>query len=259
MAGSSDAGRQSRSLTTRDHRPWPVPQRPWLMGQTWNDLLFCHWPVPPDLIRGVVPAELPLDLRDGSAWVGVTPFFVSGLRLRGTPPVPVLSRFPEVNVRTYVIVDEKPGIYFLSLDTSRRSAVTAARRTYRLPYFQSRIRYHRRKDGSVGFESRRTSRDGPPANLNIRYEPLPGPLDAPPESIDRWFTERYCLYTLDEARNVNRGAIHHPPWPLRPARAEIVENGMTAPFGIELTGAPLVHFSGRQDVVLWPIEPAGSV
>jgi len=110
------------------------------MAQTWNDLLFAHWPVAPNVLRALVPPELPLDTYDGTAWLAVTPFHMTGIRARGLPPIPGLSRFPELNVRTYVILDGKPGVYFFSLDVTSRMAVWGARTFYRLPYFHAHMR-----------------------------------------------------------------------------------------------------------------------
>jgi uncharacterized protein YqjF (DUF2071 family) len=224
------------------------------MGQSWLDLLFAHWRIDPEALREVVPPQLPLDIHEGCAWIGITPFLVRGLRLRGTLPVPVLSTFAEINVRTYVTVGDRPGIHFLSLDAASRPAVFAARRAYRLPYFHSEIDLHEGDDGPE-FRARRTSTDGPPAEFAARYQPIGGPVGGE-GSLERWLTERYCLYTLDEEQRVLRAEIHHPPWPLRPAAADISANTMAAPFGIGLGEEPLLHFSARQDVVFWPIEPA---
>ena len=253
----SDSLRQPEVLEETSHRPWPLPERPWFMGQIWLDLLFAHWRLPEDALRRVVPEQLPLDTYEGSAWLGVTPFGVRGLRLRGTVPVPVVSSFPEINVRTYVRVGGKPGIYFLSLDAASWAAVYAARRSYRLPYFHSRIATDR-ADGSVRYSARRTSGDGPPAEFEARYRPEGELRPLESGTLERWLTERYCLYTLNERQQIQRGEIHHPPWPLRRASAEIAFNTMTAAFGIELGDRPLLHFSSRQDVALWPIAPIAS-
>ena len=138
------ARRQRASLDRVAHRPWPLPDGPWVMGQTWADLLFCHWPVAPETIRPHVADALDLDLFDGDAWVSVTPFEVQGTRVRGTLPPPLLSRFPELNVRTYVTFGERPGIWFFSLDAANPFAVEGARRLYRLPYHRARMRAERR-------------------------------------------------------------------------------------------------------------------
>jgi hypothetical protein len=246
---SPAARRQATSLEEHEHRPWALPDRPWVMGQTWEDLLFAHWPVDPEALERVVPPQLPLDLVDGKAWVGVTPFAVKGLRVRGAPPPPVLSSFPEINVRTYATVNGQPGIFFFSLDTSSRLGVETARRSYRLPYFHARQRF----DGRT-FESTRTHADGPPAEFRGSYRPAGDASPAPPGSIDHFLTERYCLYTLDAQGNVWRGEIHHRPWPLQAAEADIELNTMGEQVGLDLKGTPLLHFAARQDVVFWRIE-----
>ena len=131
--------RQSGALASVRHRPWPLPKGQWVLAQTWLDLLFAHWRLPASLVRANVPPELPLDEFDGAAWIGVTPFRLTGLRAHWTYPLPVLSAFPELNVRTYVSFGGKPGIYFFSLDAGSALAVAAARRFYRLPYYWSEM------------------------------------------------------------------------------------------------------------------------
>src|SRR4051812_11749009 len=103
------------------------------MAQTWESLLFAHWRVEPEELRPHVPEEIPIDTFDGSAWIGVTPFIASDVRPRLTPPMPGVSRFPEINVRTYATIDGKPGIWFFSLDTPNPLVNEAARRGYRVP------------------------------------------------------------------------------------------------------------------------------
>jgi hypothetical protein len=114
------AWRQARTLRDTGHRPWPVPDGPWIMGQSWERLLFAHWRIDQARLRRFVPPLIPLDTFDGSAWIGVTPFLVGGLRLRFLPPLPGTARFPEINVRTYATIEERPGIYFFSLDVPER-------------------------------------------------------------------------------------------------------------------------------------------
>ena len=254
LGAITTAIRQRATLGDTAHRPWALPETSWFMGQSWIDLLFAHWAVDRAALERLVPPQLrPLDSHDGKTWLGVTPFRVEGLRMHHTPPPPNLSRFLEVNVRTYVTVDGKPGIYFLSLDASSRAAVAAARRTYRLPYFHARM--NRSRDaGGIRFASQRASRDGPDARLACRYGPDGRVAPPRPGTLEHFLTERYCLYTLDDAGAIQRADIHHPPWPLQPARADFNVNTMTAPYGIELSGDPLLHFSGRQDVVLWTIS-----
>jgi uncharacterized protein YqjF (DUF2071 family) len=249
---AGDIALQHRSLAETAHRPWPLSTRPWVMGQTWHDLLFAHWAVPADAVNRLLAPPLRAQLYGGHAWLGVTPFVVSGLRLRGTPPLPWLSRFPELNVRTYVEVDGKPGIYFFSLDTARAPAVWAARRGYLLPYFHARMS-RRRAGAEVRFESTRRDRSGPPTRFSGAYRAT-GPTAEDP--LARWLAERYCLYVVDRGGRVLRGDIHHPPWKLQPAEGDLAAQGMATPLGIDLEGEPLLHYSARQDVLFWRLAQA---
>jgi uncharacterized protein YqjF (DUF2071 family) len=229
-----------------------MPDRPWWMGQSWENLLFAHWRVPLEDLRPVVPPELPLDVIEGSAWVGVTPFRVCGLRPRGVPPPPVISRFPELNVRTYVTLNRRPGIYFFSLDAASRPAAAVARRLYRLPYFRARMRVTE-SGGWFHYASERTDRRGAPAAFAARYRPTTEVFLPSPGTLAHSLTERYCLYTLDARRRVRRGDIHHPPWSLQAAEAHIERNTMAAGLPVALADPPLLHFARRQDVVFWPL------
>ncbi len=222
------------------------------MGQTWEDLLFAHWPVTTQALRRVVPEQLRLDEFAGTAWIGITPFIVRALRPRLLPPPVVGSRFPELNVRTYVTVEDRPGIWFLSLDAASPVAVAAARCAYRLPYFSAHMAAVRQQ-GFLAYSSERTSGDGPPARLDVEYAPAGDVFTARPGELEHFLTERYCLYTLDGAQRIHRTDIHHPPWPLQPAQATFSANTMTAGLGIPLPDQPpLAHFSRCQDVVVWP-------
>lgn len=212
------------------------------MAQTWLDLLFAHWPVPPEALRPHLPAALPIDTFDGAAWIGITPF-VATLRPRG---LPTLLRFPELNVRTYTTVDGRPGIWFFSLDASSAAAVLGARLSYRLPYLRAQMTVGRDAT-SVRYRSDRAD-----ASLHITYAPTGPPAPATPGTLDHFLTERYSLYTTGFGR-ILRADIQHPPWPLQPATASIARNTM-AP--VELPARePLLHFARRQDVLIWAPAP----
>jgi uncharacterized protein YqjF (DUF2071 family) len=246
--------RQSASLEESEHRPWPLPESSWVMGQTWDDLLFAHWRVDADAVRALVAAGLELDLYEGEAWLGVTPFVLTGLRARGLPPFPVVSSFPELNTRTYVTLDGKPGIWFFSLDAASDLAVEAARRGYKLPYFRAAMSAVER-DGWIAYESRRRDSRGASAAFRAQYRPDGEVFEAAEGSLAHFLTERYCLYALD-GDIIRRAEIHHRPWALQSAEAAIEENAMPPP-GIELPDEePLLHYSARQDVVIWPLEDA---
>jgi hypothetical protein len=236
-------------LRATAHRPWPLPPGPWIMVQIWHDLLFAHWPIPPEVMRQHVPAELPLDLFEGQAWIGVVPFHMSNVRPRWVPPLPGLSRFPELNVRTYVTVDHKPGVYFFSLDAGNLPAVRAARAFYHLPYFQARMRVHVAGDNVI-YSSRRLSGK---AELQAQYHPTTETQLRDRGTPEHWLTERYCLYTVHRGR-IYRGDIHHLPWPLQDASADFPKNTMAAAANVTLPHrAPLLHFSRQQEVLIWPL------
>ena len=244
--------RQNAVLEHTEHRPWPLPEGSWIMGQTWEDLLFAHWRAPAEQLQALLHDGLELDLYEDEAWIGVVPFRLSGLRARGLLPLPFVSSFLELNTRTYVTAGGKPGIWFFSLDASSELAVEAARFGYKLPYFRADMHAEWR-DGSLAFESRRRDSRGAPAAFAARYRPIGDLLDADPRSLAHFLTERYCLYTSDEGR-LRRIEIHHEAWPLQPAEAAVEENTM-APRGVELVDEePLLHFSARQDAVFWPFD-----
>ena len=239
------------------HRPWAMPDGPWIMTQSWHDLLFAHWPVGADALRSLVPPGLELDLFDGQAWVGIVPFHMTNVAPRGVPALPWVSAFAELNVRTYVRVGSKPGVHFLSLDAASSVAVGVARTMFHLPYYPASMKVES-EDGYVRYTSRRTVTDGAPAEFVARYRPT-GPVSAAvPGSLDYFLTERYCLYTVNEAFELRRLEIHHPPWPLQAAEATIDVNTMAAAAGIRLPSmAPLLHFAKRQDMVAWAPAAVG--
>lgn len=236
------------------HRPWPMPSSPWIMTQTWNDLLFAHWPVDAAVLRPRVPASFELDLFNGAAWIGIVPFHMTNVAPRFVPALPWVSAFPELNVRTYVTQGGKPGVFFFSLDAGNPLAVGTARALLNLPYFSAAMTVDlpddARQDGAIVYTSRRPST--PVAAFTARYR---GRGDRTPPvrgTLEYFLTERYCLYAVDHTRRGYRLEIHHPPWDLETADAEITVNTMAGAAGIQLPPiAPLLHFSKRQDAVCW--------
>jgi uncharacterized protein len=229
------------------------------MAQTWERLLFAHWPVSEEVLRSLVPAGLTLQTFDGRAWLGITPFMLSGLRLRAVPLLPSLAPFPELNVRTYVTLDDRPGVFFFSLDAASALAVAGARSVYSLPYFRARFTVTSGRTGVV-YHCRRTHRGAPPAEFSAGYRPI-GPIMAcTPGTLGHWLTERYCLYAVTRGGRLRRAEIHHPVWPLQWAEAEIRTNTMTDGLGIQLPRSdPVLHFAERLDVYVWPPETLGNL
>lgn len=242
-------------LDETTHRPWPMPDQPWIMTQTWHDLLFAHWPIDAAVMRAKVPASLELDLFEGQAWIGVVPFQMRNVTPRGLPSLPWVSAFPELNVRTYVRIGDKAGVFFFSLDAANALAVATARTLFHLPYFQADMQVDvEDRTNRVTYRSRRTSTDGPPAEFVGTYRPV-GPVFNPrPGSLEYFLTERYCLYAVDGGGGTHICEIHHPLWPLQIAEAEVSVNNMARAAGFMLPDvAPLLHFAVRQDMVAFPL------
>jgi uncharacterized protein len=225
-----------------------LPSGSWRLGQTLKDLLFAHWRVDADALRRLLPDAVRLQTHDGEAWLGLSPFRVAALRLRGTLPLPRASSFLQLNVRTYVTAGGKPGIWFFSLDASNRLAVEAARRTYKLPYFHARMSAEPQGEW-IEYESARAGHV-----FSARYRPSGEVFAAAPGSLEEFLAERFCLYTVDERGRLYRAEIHHAPWPLQPAEAAIELNTM-APGEPALSGDELLlHFARAQDIVVWPLK-----
>jgi uncharacterized protein YqjF (DUF2071 family) len=214
--------------------------------QRWHDLLFAHWPIPVEAARRLVPPGLNIDQHEGTTWVGVVPFRMSGVAPRGVPSLPGLSAFPELNARLYVERDGKPGVWFLSLDAARLVAVWGARRFFHLPYFHARMAVSDRD--RIDYRSRRR---GQPVRFAASYGPCGPPAEPRPGTLEHFLTERYCLYAQAPDGGLRRLEIHHLPWALQPATAEITCNELLVPHALEVSGAPLLHFVRRQDMVMW--------
>jgi uncharacterized protein YqjF (DUF2071 family) len=222
------------------------------MKQTWHDLLFSHWPFPPEQLRPLVPPQLSLDMFEGQCWIGVVPFWMSGVRPRLVPPLPGFSRFPELNVRTYVTYGGKPGVFFFSLDAANYPAVWAARKFFHLPYFHASMN-STEHNVSILYSSRRP---GGHAEFRASFRPIAPVHLAEKGSLADWLTARFCLYTTHQGQ-IYRCEIHHLPWPLQAAEAEFDRNTMAEAAHIALPNLPpLLYFSKRLEVLIWPLRRA---
>ncbi len=241
------------------HRPRPLPSGRWAMTQRWNDLLFAHWPIPASAMTPLLPEGLQVDPYQGSAWLGVVPFWLDRIKIRGVPPIPGARSFPDLNLRTYVRDEHTgtPGVSFFSLDASNLLAVAAARLLYHLPYHWADMRLDQRTEREFSFYSRRRfSRR--PIEFQARYRGL-GPTRKLAESrsgpLEYFLTERYCLFARNRDGQPIRANLHHVPWPLEEAEAEIERNDLAAAIGLRLPDVePVLHYSRRLAVYVWPAE-----
>jgi uncharacterized protein YqjF (DUF2071 family) len=227
---------------------WPV------MYQTWDKLLFLHWPVAAERLRPLIAPRLSLDTFEGQAWVSMTPFTMRGIRPVFLPPLPIVSQSHELNVRTYVHMDGVPGVWFFSLDASNTLAVLGARAALGLPYFRARMRLQEEHAG-IQFTSTRTHPWAPAARFEGTWshgEPLPLP---PPGSLDFFLVERYCLYTV-HWRRLYRVRIFHRPWPLCRSERLSLTSTMLESHGLPTPSeAPRLHAQAEPlRVAIWPPE-----
>lgn len=241
------------------HRPRPLPSGRWAITQRWNDLLFAHWPVPVAQVAALLPDWLEVDTFQGTAWLGVVPFWLDRIKIRGVPPIPGARSFPDLNLRTYVRdqFTGTPGVYCFSLDASNLLAVLAARAFYHLPYHWSQMLLEPRSEREFAFYSKRrfTNR---PVIFNVRYRGM-GPSAKLAEcragTFEYYFTERSCLYSSNRAGHPIRANLHYVAWPLEEAEAEIERNDLAAAVGLKLPDtSPILHYSRRQAVYIWPRE-----
>lgn len=248
----------SRLLDQTEHRPWPLPDGPWVMSQRWCNVLFAHWPVPARILRDQIPSTLTLDTWEDQAWLGIVPFCMEAVRPRGIPALPGVSHFPELNLRTYVRRNDKPGVWFFSLDAGHPLAVRLARTFFHLPYFDARM--HSESAGPyIRYRSQRTHAQAHPASFQALYAPHGKRFTATAGSLEYWLTERYCLYAASPRGQLYCGEIHHSPWLLQRAEAELQRNTLAVPLGLNVQAAPhLLHFARALDVLVWPLQAVKS-
>jgi uncharacterized protein YqjF (DUF2071 family) len=220
------------------------------MTMRWHDLLFAHWPVDPARVAPLLPPGIELETWDGTAWIGLVPFTMSGVRLRPLPPLPGSSAFAEVNVRTYVRAGGRSGVWFFSLDAASRGAVEAARFGLGLPYLNAEFDV-RAAGKHVDYRVRRTDGRAAAGALAIRYRPI-GPADTRVDPFSAWLTARFSMFSERRGRLL-RTDIVHGPWPLARAAAEIDIETLVAADGLRRPDtAPILHFARRLDVRAWP-------
>ena len=235
---------------TDSDRTWPLPARSHLMRMSWHDLLFVHWSFEPGEIERLLPDGLRIDTFDGRAWVGVVPFRMSDVAPRFVPAIPWLSAFPELNVRTYVTLQGKPGVWFFSLDATNPLAVRVARAVFHLPYMDAEISITER-DGWYHYSSRRTHRNEPAARFEGKYRPQGQIFFAQPGTLEYWLTARYCLYVADRRGRILRAEIDHPSWSLQSAELDETANTMLECLSLRNEERPHLLFSKEIAVLAW--------
>lgn len=237
-------------LEIKEHRPFPMPKSPWVMQQSWKDLLFLHYKVPYHILRPLVPQELELDTYNDEVWISITPFKMRNVKFRMLPSIPTATNFLELNLRTYVKFKGRGGIYFFSLDASSILSVIGARTGAFLPYFTASMSVNEEM-GEFHFKSRRNKDNG--IMLDVKYKPTSPPFKSPVGSLEEWLVERYCLFQETIKGKFLEIDIHHLKWSLQHAEAHILTNTLTKPLNLAIPDKPsMIHFSKYLKVLVWP-------
>ncbi|MFC7391692.1 YqjF family protein [Scopulibacillus cellulosilyticus] len=235
-----------------NHRPFPLPIRPWMMTQTWNDVFFIHWPIDFDDIRDKVPKQLYIDTFDGRAWIGIIPFHITDFKVRDVFSIPLTNAFPEINVRTYVTYDNKPGVYFFSLDAGHWMASVAARTLTPLPYYFSKIDLTK-QNGAITYKSSRQDKNSSNGEFEGTFSSISSTYKSEKGTLDEWLTERYCFYTMNRNK-LYRCDIHHEKWELQKAEGEILTDTLVSSQRISLPDKkPVLHYASRNKALIWPL------
>ncbi|WKA54283.1 YqjF family protein [Planococcus shixiaomingii] len=224
-------------------------KKPWIMTQEWHNLLFLHWPIPPDLLLPHIPQELELDLYDGQAWVGVVLFKAKRTRPRLLPPVPGAGTYLELNVRTYVKLNGKSGVFFFSLDADSPLAVKTATTGDFLPYRHARMAMEEHR-GTWRFQSKRIHEHSFSEILDLSFRVISPPIVK--NELEGWLTERYCLWTKPKNR-LFRVDIEHDPWQLEYVKGTVYRNTMASFLPVDFPQElAITHYSEWQKVRFFP-------
>ncbi len=236
------------------------PAGPPVMHQQWTDLLFLHWEIAPDEITVTLPPGLYVDTFGSKAYLGLVPFFMRGIRPRGLPPVPGISSFLEMNVRTYVHDDQgRPGVWFYSLDANQSLAVAIAKRFFHLPYHRAEMAARRHQDGLIEYYCRRRGLDAE-RSTRITYGSGPERATPAPGTLENFLVERYWLYASAPDGTLRAGQVHHQPYPVSEARVEVLSDAACASAGFQIEPRKPDHvlFSKGVSVELFGLTPTGS-
>lgn len=226
-------------LNAVDHRPWSIPKHSWFWYQEWNEAIFLHYQVDGKRLRELVPSHLELDQFDGEHWISLVAFTMDKIHPRFTFPIPFLSTFHEVNLRTYVTRNGKPGVYFLSIEAEKWLPTVLARYTSGLPYKHSPII---QTNTSYSVQGKR---------CEIGIEFLKKGRIETPTPKELWLTERYSLY---RGKNKFETAmdVHHKPWELFQVEFQKLNLHYAAFGDLVDFGKPNVsHYSPGVQVLAW--------
>lgn len=230
-------------LRDTQHRPFELPKGKWSYYQEWNNALFLHWKIPVEVLQKLIPKKLKLDTINGEAYVSLVAFTMQKIRPKNLPAVKFISDFDEINLRTYIDIDSKKGVYFLNIEAAKTLSVFIAKALSGLPYEKSSIQRSNRQYKSMNQLKK--------FHLDVNFD-IKNMLTSKTE-LDLWLTERYCLY-LDKNEKLYRYDIHHKEWNIKTVKINQLEVNYSIG-ELTLNGNPdLVHYSDGVEVIAWSKE-----
>lgn len=228
-------------VNNKTHRPFEMPEGNWIYYQEWNRALFLHWVVPFELLRKCVPSNLTIDTFEGNCYISLVAFTMEKIRPKFLPSIRYISDFDEINIRTYIDNDNKKGVYFLNIEAGKTISAFIAKAISGLPYEKAKIsrtdKFYNSKNLKKGFR------------LNTEFEVIKE-ISSKTE-LDKWLTERYCLY-LDQDRELYRYDIHHKEWEIKNVTIKSLNvNYKIGEIDLKERQPNLVHYSDGIKVIAW--------
>lgn len=236
-------------LAQTEHRPWDLPTTPWLYYQEWNEVLFMHWEIDPEIVKELLPENLELDLYNQKAWVSLVPFTMEKIRPAFLPYFAPISNFHEINLRTYVTKNGKSGVYFINIGSQKWLSTLLAKKLSGLPYENATI--NREFDGVNQKYTVLNKTKGYDFSANFSTSPRTKTKNP----LEIWLTERYCLY-VDQGENLYCYDIHHKVWELE--QVEIDPNRFQVNYQVRnlklVTYPDYINYSHGIKVLAWNKE-----
>jgi uncharacterized protein YqjF (DUF2071 family) len=227
-------------LINTKHRPFGFPKGNWRYYQEWNNALFLHWKIPLEILRELVPKQLDIDTFDGNAYVSLVAFTMEKIRPRHFPSINYISDFDEINLRTYIDNGNKKGVYFLNIEAAKSLSAFIARQLSGLPYEKADL-----SRTKTTYKSKNTKKG---FHLDTEFEIKE--LLTEKTELDKWLTERYCLY-IDINEIIYRYDIHHKEWKIKNVKLKKLNLKYNIK-KLNLTNKPnLTHYSNGVKVVAW--------
>ncbi len=195
--------RASEILNITHHRDFACPKRRWKFYQEWNKAVFLHWEVEPNAVQPFLPNSITLDTINDKAWISLVAFDMNHIGVRSLPKMPHISDFHEVNIRTYIICKNKPSVYFLSMEGSKRSSCNILKAISKFPYVPAKM-----KRTDFSYESKNLIENN---SFELLYRTKLKPCQK--NKTDKWLTERYAVFQEHKNKLIEYD-VHHVEWPL---------------------------------------------